>query len=250
MKDQYESRQEKESGVEIVISNPFLKWWDNFWYHHKWTVIVSAFFLVVFVVCFVQCSQRTLSDLYVTFSGGVVVSEEEGNAISQVMGSLLPVKEGENASKVGVVSYTFFSEEELRTLYTDPETGNVDYAGINRANQANADRFKSLQDYMMTGECSIWLLSPTVYEELHMKNDIGVSLETTFGSRPACAHDDYAIRLGDTELYRYYEALQVLPEDTLVVLSASFVWGASSDDVRYAQIKELFRAIVEFKVPD
>lgn len=250
MKDQYESRQDKENGGEIVISNPFLKWWDNFWYHHKWTVIVVAFFLVVFIVCFVQCSQRTLSDIYVTFSGGVVVSEEEGNAISQVMGSLLSAKEGENASKVGVVSYTFFSEEELRALYTDPETKKFDNAGYNRAKQANAERFSSLQDYMMTGECSLWLISPTVYGELNMKSDLGVSLEEALGSRPACAYDDYAIRLGDTELYRYYEALQVLPEDTLVVLSASFIWGASSDDARYAQIRELFRAIVEFKAPD
>lgn len=249
MAQEYGSRHDKETGGEIVVSNRFVKWWDNFWYHYKWTVIVIAFFLLVFIVCFAQCSQRTLSDTYVTFSGGVVLSEEESTAISQVFGGLTKTEE-ESAQSVGLRSYAFFSEEELRTLYTDPETGNFDNAGYNRAKQANVDRFSSLQDYMMTGECSIWFLSPTVYAELDIKNDIGVALETTFGNRPASAYDDYAIRLGDTELYRYYEALQVLPEDTLVVLSASFVFGASADEGQYARVKELYRAIVEFKAPN
>lgn len=249
MAQEYESRKDKEAGGEIVVSNRFVKWWDNFWYHYKWTVIAVAFFVLVFAVCFVQCSQRTLSDTYVTFSGGFVLSEEENTAVSQVLTGLTKTEEGDSKS-VGIRSYAFFSEEELRTLYTDPETGNFDNAGFNRAKQANADRFSSLQDYMMTGECSIWFLSPTVYEELKMKEDIGVSLETTFGKRPDSAYDDYAVRLGDTELYRYYEALQVLPEDTLVVLSASFVFGASSDEGQYAHVKDLYRAIVTFTAPN
>ena len=196
-----------------------------------------------------QCAQRKLSDLYVTFSGGVVVSEEESAAISQVLEGLIANSENDTP-KVGMISYTFFSEDQLRKLYTDPETNKFDNAGYNRAKQANIDRFSSLQDYMMTGECSLWFFSPTVYEELDIKNDIGVTLETTLGSRPGAAFDDYAIRLGDTELYRYYEALQVLPADTLIVMSASFVWGASADSAQYARVKELFRAIVEFKAPN
>ena len=34
----------KESDVKVSLSSPFLKWLDNFWYHHKWKVIIILLF--------------------------------------------------------------------------------------------------------------------------------------------------------------------------------------------------------------
>ena len=36
-------REDKREAGEIVVNNRFLTWLDNFWYHYKWHVIVSAF---------------------------------------------------------------------------------------------------------------------------------------------------------------------------------------------------------------
>jgi prolipoprotein diacylglyceryltransferase len=65
-----ENKQEKITGGEIAYQNPILKWLDNFWYHHKWTVIVVLFFAFTLTVCFVQCSSNEPTDLTVSFAGG------------------------------------------------------------------------------------------------------------------------------------------------------------------------------------
>ena len=63
------------------------------------------------------------------------------------------------------------------------------------------------------------------------------------------AYDEYAIRIGDTAIYQYYEALQVLPADTLIVFTRSYFMGASSNAETYAKFQSLYRAIVEFQAP-
>ena len=76
-----------------------------------------------------------------------------------------------------------------------------------------------------------------------------VPLAELYGEVPKSAYDGYAIRLADTELYRYYDALKVLPKDTLILLPRNYLWGESADEESYAQFEALFRAIVEFKAP-
>ena len=102
---------------------------------------------------------------------------------------------------------------------------------------------------MMTGECSIWLVNTSVYEAQHMSEKLAVPLADTFGTTPAGAYDAYSIRLGDTEIYKYYEALQVLPADTLIVFTYPYFMGASSKEETYAQFKVLYKAMVEFEAP-
>ena len=58
--------------------------------------------------------------------------------------------------------------------------------------------------------------------------------------------DGYGVRLGDTDLYAYSEALQVLDEDMIVCILRSYWMGASSDKEKYAESKELYKRIVTF----
>ncbi len=238
---------DKTNGEDIVIQSPVLKWLDNFWYHYKWTVIIVAFFVLVFAVCVTQCATTPHKDIYVTFSGGYTLTDDETAAIEQVLGQLSKKTFSENAPAVGFASYSFYTEEELRELYTDPETGDFDNYGFQTAKQYNSSRLSDLGQYMMTGECSIWFVSETVYEHERMKDKIAVRLSDTFQQPPAYAYDEYAVRLGDTALYQTYEALQILPADTLIVFTVSYFMGASSNKETYAQFKELYRAIIEFQ---
>ena len=82
-----------------------------------------------------------------------------------------------------------------------------------------------------------------------MSEKLAVPLAETFGATPTGAYDEYAIRLGDTAIYQYYEALQVLPADTLVVFTRSYFMGASSNEKTYEEFKTLYKAIVEFQAP-
>ena len=82
-----------------------------------------------------------------------------------------------------------------------------------------------------------------------MAENLAVPLSETFGTVPAGAYDEYAIRLGDTAIYQYYEALQVLPADTLVVFTYPYITGSSANAQKYEQFKALYRALIEFQTP-
>ena len=260
MEEKNKRRDEKLAGGEIAMPHnrpewleKALKWLDNFWYHYKWTALITLFFVVTFAVCFVQCSTRTTSDSHIAFADGAELGEAERASVEQVLSLLSNDTFGEEAFSIGFTSYTFFDEEELRALYTytDPDTGKEEFDnyGYQLAKNANSGRYDSFGDYVMTGECVIWLVDPYVYE-YKLRSTLAVPLEQTFGDREIDgAYDDNAIRLGDTALYKHYKALQVLPEDTLLVLSKPFVYGAASNEAFYQRMVKLYRAMVEFEAP-
>ena len=240
------NREEKLSGGEIAIRHPALLWFENLWYHHKWTIILVAFFLFVAIVCFAQCATTPHKDIYITFGGSHTMTSEELAGVERVFGDLSKQTFSENSPAVGVVSYPFYTEDELRALYTDPETGDFNGSAFHMAKGENTNRLDELSSYMMTGDCAIWLVNTAVYEAQHMAGEHAVPLAESFGTAPTGAYDEYAIRLGDTAIYQYYEALQVLPADTLIVLTRGTVF---TNQQAYAQFKALYRAIIEFKAP-
>ena len=242
-------REEKLSSEGIAIRHPIFLWFENLWYHYKWTILLVAFFLFVAIVCFAQCATTPQRDVYITFGGSHTVTGEEKQSIEQVFKEISKNTFGEEYPTVGINSYAFYTEEELRALYTDPDTKDFDGAAFNMAKGKNTDQFETLQSYMMTGDCSIWLVNVSVYEAQHMAEHLAVPLTDTFETFPSGAYDEYAIRLGDTAIYQYYEALQVLPADTLVVLTYPYITGASAKEQKYEQFKALYRAIVEFQAP-
>ena len=246
-KEQIE-REEKLAGENIAIRHPVFLWFENIWYHYKWTILLVAFFLLVAIVCLVQCATTPHKDAYITFSASHTFTREEQQAIDQLFNDFSKNTFEDDVPAVGIVSYPFYTEEELRDLYTDPETGDFDGAAFNMAKGKNTDQLDTLQSYMMTGDCSIWFVNTSVYEAQHM-TERAVPLTETFGTIPTGAYDEYAIRLGDTAIYQYYETLRVLPEDTLIVFTYPYIIGASANQQKYEQFKTLYRALIEFQAP-
>ena len=91
-------------------------------------------------------------------------------------------------------------------------------------------------------------MSEYVYEVQNLKK-LAKPLNELFDSIPGGAFDDYAIRLADTEVYQYYDALKVLPEDTLIIMSQPLVMGQISDEAIYQEFLDTYYAIVNFKAP-
>ena len=241
-------REEKLSGEGIAIRHPVFLWFENVWYHYKWTILLVAFFLLVAIVCLVQCTTTPHRDAYITFSGSHTLTREEQQSIEKLFNDISKNTFGEESPVVGIVSYPFYTEKELRDLYTDPDTKDFNGAAYNMAKGKNTENLETLSSYMVTGDCAIWLVNTSVYEAQHM-TERAVPLTETFGTTPTGAYDEYAIRLGDTAIYQYYEALQVLPADTLIVLTYPYIMGASSKVENYKQFKTLYCAIVEFQAP-
>ncbi len=242
---------EKLEAGEVVIQNRFLRWLDNFWYHYKWPVLVVAFFVAISLVCFAQCARKEYTDMTVTYAGRYSMKEADHQNLREILEGLTPYKEdGSERQSAQIVTYIICSEDESRENCTDEE-GDLDEYAFQSSKMASIENLKAFSNFVMTGESAIWLVSEYVYQAKDLK-PLCVPLSDSFESLPdGVAYDAYAIRLCETELYRYYDVLKFLPEDTLLLLPRQIVLpgGKSANDENYRDFVELYRAIVEFEAP-
>ena len=243
-------RYEKQEAGKIVVQNRFVKWLDNFWYHYKWHTIAIGFFVFVFVVCFVQCStSQGAADFRIAYVGGYAPSAEERQGIIGVLESVAPDNKEGADSAVDLRTFGVYSEEQIKELCWDEEAEQVHTPSANSLQQLSRDNFSQFYTYSQTGDAAVWIVSEDVYEKWGLDKTRLRPLSDLYETTPDSAYDEYAIRLSETDLYRAFDALKVLPEDTLIVLPRQLVLGSSSDDETYALFVEMFRAIVDYKAP-
>ena len=223
------------------------RWLDNFWYHHKWKTIIISFFVLVFLICTLQmCTSEAEGDISVMMAGPYgFMSEDAGfTDLQNCLGTYLPADfDASGSKKVDIVSYTVFSEEQIKAYAAQG-------AQINTA--TNSSTYEQYVRYVQTGESSILFLDPWLYEEMkpnlmELKANLGYTPEGAIVSR----REDgtaaiYGVRLGDTALYRENNAMQVLPEDTVICLAAPlYMGGKSSDEAEFAKAVEYLRALLK-----
>ena len=194
--------------------NKFLKWLDNYWYHYKWPTIVVAFFVVVFLVCFIQAWTTEEKDILITYAGPTTIDADEKAGIERLLSDTLPEKFGRNGTdgKAGLTPYIIYSKEQIEELQNDKKYVDTSF---------NSNQYSTLNSQYKTGNGSVYMLEEWLYSEL-ISEESGVErlkpLKEIFGYIPECAIDEYGIRLGDTELYKNSVELQVLPADTVICL--------------------------------
>lgn len=230
----------------------FLRWAENIWYHYKWHILITAFFLFTLAVCLAQCSSREKYDLNVCFAGGAALDRQEQDGLAAVLEAILPEDyDGDGTRSVALVTYPIYSEEQLREMYSFVgEDGEKHFSEeLANARAQNADEISLFSSYSMTGECVVWFVSPYLFDQCNLSH-IAVPLTDVFGTLPGSAANEYAIRLSGTEFYRYYAAVRSMPEDTLIVLTHPFdLLGQGSKETVYQNGRELFRTIVMFSAP-
>ena len=252
MKDQ----NEKIEAGEIVVENRFLRWLDNFWYHYKWTVIVVAFFVTVAIVGIVQMVNRPSYDTSICLASPYRMNKEERAEFEKLMARICPEDfHGDGEKLLNIVEYQIFSEEEFESeaqRYEEMtnEDGEGDQFQINR--KFNSDEYKNFSNFTMTGETSVYILSPYLYEILREADRLKPLSEIYGGEGlPAGAMaDGYGVALKDTDFYKYNAAAQVYPENSIICVHKPTVAGRSKNEARYAEDVAFFRAIVDFKVQE
>ena len=140
---------EKLENGEIALNNRFVSWLDNFWYHYKWHVIAVVFFLLTALVCFAQCSSKETGDLTIAYAGGYTMTKEEHDKIIDVMEIISPKKENGEKLSVMMATYSIYTDEEMKLLYTD-EDGELSVSGYQNAKKVSLDHFKTFQTYLQT----------------------------------------------------------------------------------------------------
>lgn len=228
---------QKIDSTEIVTDNRALNKLQNFWYHNKWTVIIVAFFVCVVLVCTVQMLNKDKQDVTVLCGTTVRMDAEQREAFLAALSKVCPEDYDQDGERrVGMVDYQVFSEDEINVMVeteVDGEMVTVERPQVSL--QWNTEQYNNLRNAIAkTGEYSLCFASPYVYETL----------------LPGYVVEGKAVRLGDTDFYRYHEAVQVLPADTMVCLLHEFAIGESSKDDVYARSVALYEAIVAYDVKD
>lgn len=242
---------DKIEAGEIVVQNRFIKWLENFWYHYKWHTIVVVFFLFTGTVCFVQCATSgNASDLTIAYAGGYTFGvEDDYNRVVEVLSLVAPEDpKGEGRLTLAMNTFSVYTDEEIRKNCID-EDGNLSTYAYTNSKKVSLDHLQTFSTSVKTGTNAIWLVSEYVYRdcELYLEK-VARPLSDLYGEElPASAYDGYAIRLSQTELYQKYDALKILPADTLVLLPSSFWLSDSADEKVYANYERLFRNIVEYQ---
>lgn len=215
---------------------------ENFWYHYKWAMIGIVVAAIILFVCIVQSCTKREEDILIVYAGPAYLSQTELASVVEVMGNTMPRDFDGNGDKFVILDmFQIFSEEQIKeiTAQTDGE-GKQGYVDRSR----NSNNFDQYNKYVLTGESSIYLLDPSLYETLK-SNDRLAKLSDILTDTPDGAIDEYGVRLGDTALYEEYGVLRVLPADTVICIARPFVAGTkTSKEKYYNREKEMFSAIV------
>ncbi len=230
-------REKKPSG-EIVLRGKFFSWLENYWYHYKWITIGVAFAVIVLLVCLLQTCSREKKDTVLVYAGPTYLSVEQSEQICMALEAALPYDfDGDGQKNLTVNFYDIYSEEQIREINAAGNGMRVDTA-------RNSNLYQNYTTYQQTGESSIYLLDPWLYEA--MDKAYLCPLSEAGDGFSAHSADGYGVRLGDTALYQDYAVVRLLPADTVICLMRPLVWGGSSDEEAYRFEQEAFCALVTY----
>lgn len=241
---------DKEEARSLTETSPLLRWLDNFWYHYKWTVIVVAFFVTVGIICTVQLISRPRYDTNMVMATHYRMNNEERAAFESLLNEMCPEDYNEDGEKkVNFMIYQVYSEEEFLAEAESYENESDQFV-IN--NKYNTDEYNNFNQYTMTGETSVYILSPYLYGLLVEGNRLKPLSEVyTDGNLPVGARSDgYGINLAETDFYKYNPAAQCIPDTAIICLHRPTIGGGSSDEDIYARQIALFRAMADFHVEE
>ncbi|MBE6646164.1 MAG: hypothetical protein E7611_00820 [Ruminococcaceae bacterium] len=241
----------KGSDVQVTLSSPFLKWLDNFWYHHKWKVIIITFFAIVLIVGIVQMIKKEDYDIEITVATHTVYYTENLDSLEGALVGLMPKDiNGDGKKNVQLSTYKIYSEEEIKAANeaeTDAEGNPIIYAD----EAYNKEQIKQFNSYVMTGECTIMIVSEYVYNDIisrrtddavltHMSDIFGDKLPE--GTTP----DGYGVMLYKTNAYKDLDGFKWIPDDAIICIMRPFAFKQQKGEEKYANAVEYFKNIVEF----
>ena len=231
----------------------FWKKWDNFWYHYKWHVIFTVFFLSVFLICTVQCMQKEDPDAMILYSGPSVLTAEGRSALGKILsGRLEEDHNGDGNKIVSLTDVVILSDAQIKereeaakeegdSIYYDPTT--------------REPSFNQVKNWLVSGEMMIAILDPFVYERFSSQA-LFVPLAEIYGGEdavPSAAYDACAVSLDQLDFVEYNPAMKEAFAGAVICLikpTVTSMMSGNDGEAWYNAHLSLFRRIVDFEVVD
>lgn len=263
------NREEKREGREIRFGGSpkprkekehgkIYRWFDNFWYHHKWKTIASTFLAVVVTVCTLQmCGREKPGDIIILTAGpyGFFDNEAGLNDLKKCLSTYIPEDYNGNGVKdITLQNYTIFSEDEAKE-YEGRVDENGDPLGLKVDRNQNTKEYQNFSQYIINGNAAILFLSPWLanqyatttgllmnFTELLGTDPQNGMFATPEGGKTIC----YGIKLCETALWRENSAIRAnLPEDTVICLMKPTILGKNADVEIYNRSVAVVKALIQ-----
>lgn len=238
----------------------FFKKLDNFWYHNKWTVIIVAFFAIVFIICTFQMCSIDEQDLHIMYAGPQTLGQTYTRSVKDAFSHVAPDRSGDGKSSVEIVELWVPSDEQIAAGKAEIES-NGGHAVVNY--EALSTNYEAFEQHMWTGDTVICLLDPVLYSSVYVKDKDGeivsgfMKLSDVLGYTPENAYDEYSIRISDTPLGEYFSILQDIDKDDEKVLlcireksSLASIFNKQRTNEYHDYCIEVFKNIFEFEAPN
>ena len=245
-----DEREEKLDGELQVQKSPVLAWLDNFWYHYKWHTIITVFFVTVLTLCLVQLFDRPKYDVNFVMAGTYRLDNEQVADYHKVLSQLLPEDyDGDGEKSVNIMAYQIYSDADAAEEKSKAEAESQQYVFNVKFNN---DEMNNFTQYTMTGDCSVYLLSPYLYKSLVSDERLLPMSELYTGKNlpTGVTEDGYGININQTHFYQYNPAAQAMPDDMILCILKPLVWGDSSKQENYDKEKAFFCAIADYQVKE
>ncbi|MBQ8850333.1 MAG: hypothetical protein IJ011_08400 [Clostridia bacterium] len=236
---------EKIPEAKIAGKGKLLTWLENFWYHYKWHTIIIGVAAIILIVCLWQTSTTEKHDTVIIYAGPMCLSTGEIRQLEEALSTVLPSDKDGNGEKNAAMSmYQIYSKDQIKELETETDDlGIAMTVDVSR----NANQYDTYNNYVMTGESPVCFLDPWLYDEI--PEGYLYPLSEIFGEEApkGAIGDGYGIRLGDTDLYKDYSIVRLLPADTVICLRAPYGGlGQDVDDEKYQFEMNTFKAFVSY----
>ncbi len=229
-----------------VHGNPFA----NFWYHHKWKVIVIGVFVFMGITLLVQFLQKSNPDITILYAGPDYITANDNRKFCTALSGIMDDYNGDGEKKVLLNDIIYMTSDQIRAAREAAEENGDDFAYDQQANAQTAEQFTY---EIMAGESLLCFLCEGQYETVR---DAGgfVPLSEIFDTVPDSAVDEYGVRLYDTPFAQYFTISHIFPEETIVALrkvtTISQVRGQAKMEKKAAWHRDLFEKIVNFTFPE
>jgi len=226
------------------------KWLDNFWYHHKWKTIIISFFLIVFIIGFVQCMQKTDADVSILYVGPEVVTGEAYDAMEKSLESRLD-RDYNDDGKITVqfTDRVYLSEAQLKEK---EEEAAKEGEALYYDKSAMKNSLDQARQWILSGAMLISVMDHEVYKTFEAQKDkLFVPLSEYLDVVPDYKYDDYSLNFKDVPYIQFSGAFDAIAEDTVIVLvKPTWTSTLGKDEMaeRYKSHEELMRKIVKFSV--
>ncbi|MGN1346201.1 MAG: hypothetical protein ACI4V1_05415 [Eubacteriales bacterium] len=224
----------------------------NFWYHHKWKVVITAFFVVVLGVAAAQFAGQQNPDVQILYGGPLYITPNENQAFCGAAESLCPDYNGDGKIYVQLNDMVFFTENQLNERIAAAEESGEEVGYDRLSNAQMQERFTY---EVFGGEASICILAEEQYREVCTEGGF-LPLAEIFGEDdlPEGRIDDYGVRLSETKFWKFYGTQEMFPEDTVIALrrvsTMSALTGKSRAEKLHANSLDFFRRLLAFEYPE